>query len=113
MHDELISAILLRDDKLHLILASGGRPSYQYIYREARSVYWEPGQSSFRCSRSSTGLSLLELFRHMVDVIHEFGLALSFSPKLAFEGVPDPAVESIRAEIGVYQRLGQSNGESK
>jgi hypothetical protein len=101
MPTEPVSAILFLDENLHCVLAGGGHASYQHIYREARSVYWDPAKSSFTCSRSSTGLSFLELFRNIVRTAKECGITLSFPSPPAFDGLPDEAVQPIRAEIGI------------
>ncbi len=101
MSTEAVSEIKYQDECLHLVLRSGGQAGYQYIYREARSVYWDSDHASFRCSRPNTGLSYLELFRNIVNTARDCRIILSFPSAPAFTGLPDDAVQSISAEIGI------------
>jgi hypothetical protein len=51
---ELIERISISEDgEVLLRLTSGGRPSYQYVYRAARGVYWDSTRQGFTFSAGS------------------------------------------------------------
>lgn len=99
MVDEPVSEIALIDGHLHLVLTTGGRNSYQYVYREAQSVYWDPKRGSFKCSVSIPGLPLLSVFPHMLRITECVGIRLSFPVLPNFVGLDEKCVTWMRAEI--------------
>jgi hypothetical protein len=49
MDIELISKVeILDSEEMYVVLASGGKPMYQHIYREAAEVYWDNNKKGFK-----------------------------------------------------------------
>ncbi|WP_298869292.1 hypothetical protein [uncultured Gimesia sp.] len=88
MHTEVVSKIEILDDELHLCLEGEGNASYQHIYREAQSVYWDPAKHSFKCL-STTGLSYPDICRHIISITKRVGVELSLSDQLEWGNVPE------------------------
>ena len=56
MNTEVVSVVELQDDgELLLQLESGGKPSYQYVYRAAAGVYWDADRKAFKLSTQNDG----------------------------------------------------------
>ncbi len=49
-------------------IASGGNAGYQYIYREASGVYWDPVSKGF-ISTPIKNWSLAKWYEHIVDTV--------------------------------------------
>jgi len=88
MQTEVVSKIEILDDELHLCLEGEGSASYQHIYREAQSVYWDPAKKSFKCL-STTGLSFPDICKHIISITKSVGIELSLSDQLEWLNVPE------------------------
>ena len=99
MADEIVSKVTIADGCLHLVLLSGGRPDYQFVYCEAMSVYWDPQRMSFKCSTSIPGLPIDRLLLHIVKVVDGFGLSLGFAPHPTIEGVTDEDSQKLESQL--------------
>lgn len=63
------------DGEILLQLTSGGRPSYQYVYRAARGVYWDNTRQGFTFSAGSDEPNLwIDHIRKVVE--DELGIEL-------------------------------------
>ena len=102
MSPETVSQIAIIDGSLHLVLTTEGQDWHQFIYREARSVYWDADRRSFKCSTSIPGLPFQAILPHMIQVISDFGITLSFEWSLTFADVPDDATMVMRDQIKQY-----------
>lgn len=77
--DCLIGKVEVVEEDLHLVLLNGGSASYQHIYREAQSVYWDNEKNSFYATLR-TRLSTSELFVHICKIVEmSIGLHLQLS----------------------------------
>jgi hypothetical protein len=99
MATERVSKVVYADGCLHLVLASDGEDAYQYIYREAKSVYWDPDRKSFKCSTSIPGLPIAQLLTYVARITNEFGVTLDFSSSPEFVDVPDDVVEVLMPQV--------------
>jgi len=102
MQTEIVSKIEILDDELHLCLEGEGSASYQHIYREAQSVYWDPAKHSFKCL-STTGLSYPDICRHIVSITKGVSIELSFSDQPEWVNVP----EVIKSQISKMLECGE------
>lgn len=60
-----------------LQLASGGKPSYQYVYRAARGVYWDNERRGFTFSAGPEDSD--RWIEHVVKIVEdELGIELIF-----------------------------------
>jgi hypothetical protein len=74
--EELSQVELSQDGKLYLCLWSGGKPSYQYVYRAAAGVYWDEEKTAFRFDTINDG-QVVKWFLHTVKIVEtEMGLSL-------------------------------------
>lgn len=96
MNSEEISKVeILKNGEMLLVLASGGKPMYQYIYREAADVYWDNERKAFTAPAPSTW-SHADWYWHIVSIAASgLGLSLKLSESPAWVNVP----ESTKAEI--------------
>ena len=46
--EEISKIEILESGEMFVVLASGGKPMYQYIYREAAEVYWDKEIKGFK-----------------------------------------------------------------
>ena len=99
MSKEIISEVKVLDSgKLLLVLESGGQNSYQYIYREAAGVYWEPNLKGF-ISTEPKKWSYSEWFEHIVKVADQFGVKLSINSETKWSGISEKEKKQILKEI--------------
>jgi integron cassette Hfx-like protein len=96
METEEISKIeILENGEMFLVLASGGKPMYQYIYREAAEVYWDNERKAFKAP-APRKWSHADWYRHIVTVAASgLGLSLQLSKSAIWVNVS----ESTKAEI--------------
>jgi len=95
MSEEIINKVRVLDSgKLLLALKSGGKDSYQFIYREAAGVYWEKDLKGF-ISTKPNKWSYSEWFSHMVDVAKQIGIDLKLSGETDWHEVPEKEKEQI------------------
>ncbi|KAB2807704.1 hypothetical protein [Phaeocystidibacter luteus] len=93
---ETISEIKLNsNNELHLVLESGGRPDYQYIYRTATGISWLSDSTSFKVG-PLRDWSVEEAYRHIVNsVAQTMNLQLSFSSETAWHNIPEEEQRAI------------------
>jgi hypothetical protein len=94
---EDISRVELSEDGiLFLQLASGGSPSYQYVYRAAAGIYWDQERAGFKFATKKNG-QYAKWFAHIVNVAsEEMGLRLQLSPSVAWTNIPNEARDEIQ-----------------
>ncbi|MBB5213319.1 hypothetical protein [Microbulbifer hydrolyticus] len=96
MEIEEISKIeILENGEMFVVLASGGKPMYQYVYREAAEVYWDNEIMGFKAP-TPRKWSHSVWFRHIVSVVASgLGVDLKLSSATSWVNVP----EKTKAEI--------------
>lgn len=87
---ETVSDIGITDEGVIVItLESGGKPSYQYVYRAAAGVCWEQGEKAFKFDTKSDGL-YSKWFAHILNVLNdEMGLQLQLAKVVTWTAVSD------------------------
>ena len=90
MDTETISRIEVLDTgELLLGLEGKGKSEYQYVYREAAGVYWDPAKSGFKSTLMSEW-SCSMWFSHIVSVVHSgLGLKLVLAKSVSWRNIPD------------------------
>jgi hypothetical protein len=90
MTQETVSNIGITDEgEIVIALESGGKPSYQHVYRAAAGVYWDPDRRAFRFATKQDGL-YAKWFAHIINVFHdEMGLKLRLAKVVTWTGVSD------------------------
>jgi len=90
MDTEEISKIeIIESGEMYLFLASGGKPMYQYIYREAAEVYWDNDRKAFKAP-APRKWSHADWYRHIVSVAASgLGLTLQLSKSPVWANVPE------------------------
>jgi hypothetical protein len=93
---EAVSNIEITDKGVIVIaLESGGKPSYQYVYRAAAGVDWDPHGKAFRFDTKNDG-RYAKWFAHILNVLDsEMGLQLRLARGVTWTAVPD----EVRAEL--------------
>ena len=65
--EEILRIEILDNSEMYLVLSSGGKSFYQYIYREAAEVYWEHDLKAFK-SPAPRKWSHADWFDHIKSV---------------------------------------------
>ena len=99
MEIEEISKIeILENGEMFLVLASGGKSMYQYIYREAAEVYWDNERKAFKAP-APRKWSYADWYRHIVAVAASgLGLSLRLSKSPIWVNVSGVIKEEICSE---------------
>lgn len=101
MTEEIISEVKVLDSgKLLLVLKSGGDDTYQYIYREAAGVHWEPAEKGF-ISTEPKKWSHSEWFLHIAKVAKQFGVNLKLSNETKWSGISEKEKKQILEEVTI------------
>lgn len=100
MEIEEISKIeILENGEMFVVFASGGKPMYQYIYREAAEVYWDNELKGFKAP-TPRKWSHSDWFKQIVSVVASgLGIALKQSNTTVWINVP----KQTKAEICAVQ----------
>ena len=100
MEIEEISKIeILENGEMFVVLASGGKPMYQYIYREAAEVYWDNEVKGFKAP-TPRKWSHSDWFKQIVSVVASgLGVTLKLSNATIWVNVP----KQTKAEICAVQ----------
>ena len=88
MEIESLSLIeILENGEMFLVLASGGKPSYQYIYREAAEVYWDNERKAFKAPVPREW-SHSDWYQHIIKVTTNIGITLVLTKDTNWVNVP-------------------------
>lgn len=87
---ETVSNIGITDEGVIVIaLESGGKPSYQYVYRAAAGVYWDQDAKAFIFATKNDG-RYAKWFAHILNVLDdEMGLQLRLANEVTWTAVSD------------------------
>jgi len=97
MTTEEISKIeILDNNEMYVVLASGGKPGYELIYREAAEVYWDDERKGFRAPTPKKW-SHSDWFHHIVKVTRACNIKLILTNKTVWVNVPQGTKEEICA----------------
>lgn len=90
MDSETISKIeMLNTGELLLGIVSQGKPTYQYVYREAAGVYWDESRRGFK-STPIKEWSCSKWFLHIVGVVQTgLGVKLRLGKSVTWRNIPD------------------------
>jgi hypothetical protein len=90
MNREVIVSVELMDTReLLLAIAGIGQPFYQYVYREAAGVYWDPGRRGFK-STPLVKWSCSKWFGHIVEIAKQgLGVELVLAAEVTWQGIPE------------------------
>ncbi len=93
--EEVSRVEILENDEMLVVLASGGKPAYQHIYREAAEVYWDNERKAFKAP-APRKWSHSDWYHHIVRVAASgLGLSLRLSADTKWINVS----EKTRAEV--------------
>jgi len=88
---------ILENGEMYVVLASGGKPSYQLIYREAAEVYWDDERKGFKAPTPRTWCHS-EWFHHIVKVARNCDIELSLTEQTTWVNVPQDTKVNICAK---------------
>jgi hypothetical protein len=98
MSVEIISKIeILKDGKMRIKLKSGGKQEYQFVYREAKGVYWNNDFGSFETPEPKVWTHE-EWFRHVIKTVEGMGISLKQDRHTRFINVPHHIKEGIYSD---------------
>ena len=98
MNKEILKKIeVLESGKLILILENKGQSYYQFVYREAAGVYWNPSLNGF-ISTEPKDWSYSKWFSHIVEVVNKTGIQLALSDNTEWIGLDSSDKEIILTE---------------
>ena len=87
---------ILENEELIVVLASGGDPSYQHIYREAAEVNWDDNLKAFK-SPTPREWSHSDWFHHIVKVAKNCSIDLSLNSETNWVNIPNNVKEQMVA----------------
>ncbi len=100
-YSENISEVkVLESGKIILILESGGRASYQHIYREGAGVYWDQDLKGFK-STEPKKWSYVEWFSHIIWVTQHCNIELKLSENTTWLNIPENEKQQIIAKHAI------------
>ncbi len=98
MDYEIINSVEVTEgNELFLGLEGEGSPSYQYIYREAAGVYWDPQKHGFR-STELKDWGHAKWFSHIISVVRSIGIELRLSDDATWSDIPSSEKATIISE---------------
>jgi len=87
--EEISTIEILENGEMFVVLASGGKPMYQYIYREAAEVYWNKDIKGFKAP-APIKWSHSEWFKQIVNVAASgLGISLKLLDDTSWVNVPE------------------------
>jgi len=100
METEDISKIeIMESGEMLVVLSSGGKPMYQYIYREAAEIYWDNEVKGFKAP-TPRKWNHSDWFKQIIGVAASgLGINLKLSNATIWVNVP----EQTKAEICAVQ----------
>lgn len=102
MNLETVSSIEIASDGSLLVmrLESGGKPSYQYVYRAAAGVYWDNDAGAFKFNTKNDKRSA-HWFAHVRKVLEEeMSVQLCLGGQTAWTNVPNDVRHEIELSNG-------------
>ncbi len=99
MEIEAISKVeILGNNEMYVVLSSGGKPMYQYIYREGAEVYWDNEIKGFKAPPPRKW-SHSDWYHHIVSVAASgLGIQLELSSNTSWVNVPTQTKTEISAK---------------
>jgi hypothetical protein len=93
---ETVSNIEITNEGVIVIaLESGGKPSYQYVYRAAAGINWDQNGKAFRFATKNDGL-FAKWFTHILKVLdEEMGLQLRLEKAVIWTTVSKEVQEEL------------------
>lgn len=87
--EETICKIEVTDsNELLAVLDAPGDPDFQFVYREAAGVYWDPQRNGFR-STPIQEWSCSDWFFHITDIVRSgLHVSLKLAPEVEWVDVP-------------------------
>ena len=86
---EISTIEILENGEMFVVLASGGKPMYQYIYREAAEVYWDNEKKGFKAP-APRKWSHSDWFKQIVTVTASgLGVSLKLLNNTSWINVPE------------------------
>ncbi|WP_156035437.1 hypothetical protein [Microbulbifer sp. HZ11] len=100
METEEISKVeIVESGEMYVILKNGGKPMYQYIYREAEEVCWVEGMKGFK-SPQPRKWSYSDWYEYIVSVAASgLGISLYLTNNTIWQNVPENSKSEIRAKF--------------
>ena len=96
--EEISKVEILDNEEMYVVLASGGKPMYQHVYREAAEVCWDNDIKGFKAPLPRKW-SHSEWFHHIVSVAASgLGVTLELSSKTNWVNVPPKTKAEICAK---------------
>jgi hypothetical protein len=100
---EIISRVeILPAGEIILILKSGGKRSYQYIFREGKGVYWDMELNGFK-STVPTSWTYPEWFMNIVSTAEICCTPLRLSSDTNWKNIPDSVRDEIISVMNAYE----------
>ena len=97
--EEIVRVEVCNTGELLLVVGSGGKPEYQYIYGEARGVCWNKDARGFE-GTERIEWSYPEWFAHIVNVCGDVGVHLRLSEEVEWVNVSDTDQQAISTAHG-------------
>lgn len=96
--EEISKVEVLDNEEMYVVLASGGKPMYQHIYREAAEVYWDNDIKGFKAPPPRKW-SYSDWYHQIVSVAASgLGITLKLSSKTNWVNVPTKTKAEICAK---------------
>ena len=95
-YEEIVKVEILESGELQLVLGSGGKAHYQYVYREARGVHWDNIAGAFK-STERLKWTYAEWFAHILEVCASIGIDLRLAKKPEWIKITDSDRKAILA----------------
>lgn len=86
--EEISKVEILDNEEMYVVLASGGKPGYQMIYREAAEIYWDNECKGFKAP-APRKWSHADWFHHIVKVTGNCSIALKLMDSTKWVNVPN------------------------
>ncbi len=86
--EEIVRVEVLKTNELQVVLEGGGDADYQYVYREAKGVYWNNEVGAFR-GTERIEWTVAAWFAHIVAVCRDIGVILRLGDAVEWTGVPE------------------------
>ena len=85
---------ILENGQLIVVLASGGKASYQYIYREVAEVSWDDNLKAFKSPRPREW-SYSDWFNHIITGAQDCSINLILNNATTWVNIPNNVKEQM------------------